>query len=471
MLIHEGSFPTTDRSNQMHASITPLVETLQRRKRPEDVADLILQLQGDLPMSDQARHLVAQAARGSLRHHHAGFSSMLEEFRRPDPMNFGVAAAIFQEVEAPRDPRDPVAIEAYLRAIGPRIAKAWGENSFLKDRLNREEREAAGVEESRRGYNKRFRLLQRMEDRLGRLAKSVRLYELQRTSKGGLASQLTDAEFQGDPYAAAFVAYYTARANLRSTFTIDPQAKAFDQIAKALLERATQAAADGAIVAWKPIASVFPRADVVARLTEHEKGEMLGRWWQIIQSASEVLADAWAQLEQTGRMDKTSMMVRRGMDSSTWNTAAGAWNKARDGWIAFLAATGQLGVLDLACPGKVMRLMAADVMNWHQAAGGRVDPNTAVWAALPMPWEVLRGTASSTRQEVEQVCNQYRLDPVGSGWTGPRSRQQVDTYTPTPELVHGVAVSCPELAMLMRKALVAAGPAKAARSGRGGVRA
>src|SRR5437762_1117059 len=101
------------------------------------------------------------------------------------------------------------------------------------------------------------------------------------------------------------------------------------------------------------------------------------------------------------------MIVRKGNDSSTWNVTAGAWNRAREGWIAIVYAMGMEAILERQCLGKVLRLMAADVAAWHRATGGDVDPDTRVWAALPLPWNVLTGEAECPRERVEAVCRQY----------------------------------------------------------------
>jgi hypothetical protein len=113
-------------------------------------------------------------------------------------------------------------------------------------------------------------------------------------------------------------------------------------------------------------------------------------------------------------------------------------------------------VLEDKCPGKVLRLMAADVVQWHQQVGGQFDPNTTVWATLPLPWEVLSDTAACTRTMVEAACQQAQLDPVKSGWLAPREHTVV-AFRPTPELVHGVSVSSPYLANLLRKNKVYSG--------------
>lgn len=153
---------------------------------------------------------------------------------------------------------------------------------------------------------------------------------------------------------------------------------------------------------------------------------------------------------------RDSMVVKRGDDSSTWNLTAGAWNKARDNWMNLLYALGMEFVLDDLCPGKVLRLMAADVAHWHRATGGGLDPNTQVWAALPLPWEVLSSQADCTRKQVEAACAYAGLNPEKSGWLAPRPHGIVPFY-PTPELVHGVAVANPYLALILRRNRVFSG--------------
>jgi hypothetical protein len=53
----------------------------------------------------------------------------------------------------------PDAVEAFLRAVGPEIRKAFGASDFKADRLNGEARAQAGLDISRRRYNKLFRHL------------------------------------------------------------------------------------------------------------------------------------------------------------------------------------------------------------------------------------------------------------------------------------------------------------------------
>jgi hypothetical protein len=113
---------------------------------------------------------------------------------------------------------------------------------------------------------------------------------------------------------------------------------------------------------------------------------------------------------------------------------------------------GMEAILERQCPGKVLRLMAADVAAWHRVTGGDLDPDTRVWAELPLPWDVLCGEAECSRERVEALCRKHGVDPVKNGWAAPRPGRAVQAFRPTPELVHGVVVASPELATMLRRA-------------------
>jgi hypothetical protein len=99
-------------------------------------------------------------------------------------------------------------------------------------------------------------------------------------------------------------------------------------------------------------------------------------------------------------------------------------------------------ILDEICFGKVLRLMAADVVAWHNSTGSKLDPNTDVWNKLPLPWQVFQGNESCNKELVVKYCEKAGLDPEKSGWIAPRIHR-VSEFKPTPELVHGVIVSNP----------------------------
>ncbi|NET36679.1 MAG: hypothetical protein F6K19_32400 [Cyanothece sp. SIO1E1] len=51
---------------------------------------------------------------------------------------------------------------------------------------------------------------------------------------------------------------------------------------------------------------------------------------------------------------------------------------------------------------------------------------------------------------VELICQKHNINPAKKGWTVPRPSGQPVAFTPTPELVHGVSVSNPMLAKVLR---------------------
>lgn len=313
-----------------------LHESLDRRRRPEDVARLILDGFADLytPAEQPAIRL---AARGAPRRF--DYSSMCDDFARPVGMaaQLATAATLFDAV-APVPPAahaDPAVVGDYLAAAGQTIRKAVGASDFKADRVARR---AAGLDLSKRQYNKRFRLLARMERKRDRLARELRKRFFTLVGKSRLASQVPWAEFIADPASACFIAYYTSRCHLRSEFTIGGQQRPYDQIADALFAAVKRSAGAN----WWAVAHTFPDREVLARLTDERKGRLLATWFGILAEIAGLLRTVW----EANRFDRVTMIVRRGDDSSTWNGTAGAWNKAREAWIALLHALEADALLD-----------------------------------------------------------------------------------------------------------------------------
>jgi hypothetical protein len=428
------------------SSLRDLYLTLSQRRRPEDVAQMILELEG-LGLAAGERALLERAGRGSLKRQLVAYTSMLEDFARPQGLvrQVAVARQLFRTAVdlTAADCAHPATVEGFLAVISRELGKAVGASDFAHHRLNRLARKAEGVELSRRRYNKMFRLLGRMEQKLAKLHRELLKIELFQVGKSALATRLGWDDFSVATSSACFVAYYTARANLRSEFTITGQQKPYDEIARMLFRRCQR---DPRTSYWA-IAHVHPAPDVLAELDDEHRGQLLGVWFAMLQRAGGLLDELW----RTSRLDRGTMIVRRGNDSTTWNQTAGAWNRARAHWIAVLEALGRHDVLDALCPGKVMKLVAADVAAWHRAAGGGLDPDTAVWMQLPPPWKVVAGEARCTREEVARACRRAGVDPVARGWVA-SAPLRTSRYRATPELVHGVAVSNPVLATLLRQA-------------------
>jgi len=438
---------------ELHASLT-------LRKRPEDVARLIQDLyaaQGtDLDTATEAA--LARAAEHSLRNLWHGYTSMREEFARPvgAQRQLARAANLFMNVPDLADNAgdDPAQIEVVIRRAGEEIGRSYGQNDFGMDRLNRTERTAAGLGEiSKRQYNKRFRLLRRMEAKLARLIHEQRRREVAITGKGALAHVLAYELFATDTDTAAFIAYVTARGYMRSVFTNGRQRQVYDEVAEALFQRLRNRPEQAC---WYAVAHVHPTAEVLAQVSDQDLTQLLVRWNGLLRQAAGLLEDAWNRHP----LERDTMIVRRGDDSSTWNQAAQAWNTARAHWFALLTELGQDKILDRICPGKVPRLMAADVAYWHRMSGGGLHPDTYVWADLPLPWEVLRGEKECPRSLVEAACARHRVDPIAGAWTAPRPAAEAVAFRRTPELVHGVAVADPLMASALRSAGVFSGKGK-----------
>jgi len=441
--------------------LLPLYETLRQRRRPEDIAELLVSLLQDRLTPKQLATL-RKAASHSVRQSVWQYTSLLQTFRTPVGATQQVqqAADLFGVPLPPAQRYDsPEEVEAFLRQLNPLIGKQYQAHNYRTDRLDRAARTAAGVDLSKRRYNKLFRSVRHLEEKLLKLLGEWRKLELEQVAKHGFAHDLAYEAFARDLDSAAFVAYYTARCNLRSEFTISGQQRPYDEVADMLFQRCAGTAPSpvarwlgaaaqpaSATANWWVMAHVDPAPQVLARLTSEQQGQLLGRWTTFLQEVATYLHEVWAR----NTFARQTMLVKRGDDSSTWNAAAGAWNKARDNWINLLYALGMEFVLEELCFGKALRLMAADVAAWHRSAGQGLDSNTQVWAALPLPWEVLAGTAICTRAQVAAACQQAGLDPEKSGWLAPRPHGVVP-FQPTPELVHGVSVSNPYLATVLKR--------------------
>ena len=294
--------------------------------------------------------------------------------------------------------------------------------------------------------------------------------------KIGLVTDVGFEEFATDPWAMVFVAYYAARRRRRSAFTVGGQDRLFDDLSAALFERCER---NGARTNWLLVARVLPDVGVLARLSEEDRGRLLGGWLIAMRDA----ADDLDRLAGEGGIDLKTMIVRRGNDSTSWNLTAQAWNTARTSWIALQRSLGMDAALDAFLPGKALRLMAADVawnhavvscelpasMEWRGAEtvadrrfATALHPDTRVFADLPRPWDVMRGRETCDRATVERACRRHGLDPVRSGWSAPIVSTKAVEYRATPELVHGVEVAPPEIATVLRQTGAYSGkPAKA----------
>lgn len=423
-----------------------LYSSIHQRWRSEDVASAILELRGD-DLEPATRKRLQRAARSKWR-----WSSMSSTFAGADGLEqqIAVAGELFPDVACPLSTTDPDEVRAYIERLNAALHK--GGRDFASHRLDRASRECEGMKMSHRAYNKRFRLILRMEDKLGRWTKSSTRCELAQIAKTRLAVRISWEDFSSDVDSACFIAWITSRLGLRSLFTWGKQTRAYDTNAEALYRRCERSAG----AQWWAIAHVYPAPEVLARLSDTDKGRLLALWFSVMKTSAEILEEA----VRTNDLDLRCLVVRRGNDSSTWNEAAGAFNKGRDGWINTLYALGMSDLLERFAPGKALRLMAADVVYMHKRFGsGGLEPDTAVWNDLPLPWDVVLGKSQCRRANITAACRRHGVDGGSKGWIAPRPKT-VAEYTPTPELVHGVTIGSPHLASILRRCGYFSGPSK-----------
>lgn len=422
---------------------TRLYRSLSERWRPEDVAKYLLDREFAWP--PRVRKALEAAIKHAWFPYHSHMGTRFETTRGPLSA-LKVAGDLFPALEGPADGNDLDAVETYLGALNAALGRVPGDD--FKSRPAKKDRPKEWRHHG--AFNKRWRLAIHLERKLAKRQAHSALTKLARVAKSRLAHEIAWDDFSDDALTAAFIAYFTATLNRRSVFTAGKQKRAFDAVASALFD-----ALDAKTANWWAVAHVYPDQSVLSRLSEEHRGALLGRWYGVMEASADILG----QLAWSGGYDLKTLVVRPGNDSSTWNAAAGAYNKARDGWVNALYELGAAEVLDRFVPTKAMRLMAADVVRMHRMWGsGDLDPQTRVWQLLPKPWDILAGKATCTRDQVEAACLEAGVP--ADGWVRPRPKT-VAAFSPTPELVHGVSVASPELAAQLKKAGYYCGPSKA----------
>lgn len=441
-------------------TIKQLFDTLQERKRPEDVAEMVLGLIENSLTTNQRLVLEAKA-KGSLVKNFWGYTSMVQEFAKTKGAEKQVIKAIeifqLQNIER-TDYTISENIEKFIQEVSLVINKQVGHNNFKHDRLTKTQRKEIGLDLSKRSYNKKWRILKNLEKKLLTIIRENKKNEFQRISKHGIVHHLDFDNFSKDLNTACFIAYYNSRCNLRSVFTNTSQEQPFDKICEVLLDRCKRKQSafldffkhtksnQSNSTNWLAISYIYTSQEVLSNLSDEEKGKLLGKWTTILQNIANLLEEVWDK----SSINKQTMIVKRGNDSTTWNNTAGAWNKARDNWMNLIYALGLDYILEGICFGKVLRLMAADVAMWHSVSGGKLDPNTEVWNKLPLPWRVFEGKEKCNKEMVIKCCNEAGIDSEKSGWIAPKVHG-VTELKPTPELVHGVAISNPFLANALKQ--------------------
>ncbi len=267
-----------------------LYRSLSQRKRPEDIAEIILRVLGE-ELSLYESKILEKAAKGSLKRKLFAYTSMMEEFSKAvgSEKQIRKAIEIFKLKNIVEIDYNNVSdIKEFINEVSPLINKDVGENNFLADRLNKSERKKIGLDISKRNYNKKWRLLKRLESKLLKFEREIRKTEFQKIAKHGIVHNLDFELFSRDINTACFIAYYNARCNLRSVFTNKSQARSFDIICDMLFKRCkgervtlSKILKRKKIVkvesqtCWLAISYIYPNQEVLANLTDKQKGQLL----------------------------------------------------------------------------------------------------------------------------------------------------------------------------------------------------
>jgi hypothetical protein len=427
----------------VHDRIRDLHESLNRRIKPEDIAHEIKMLdrQGAIQLDDEDRKVIARVST-----YRTWYSSMSDDFEKPESFDKVVASV---EKASGITGGTPDQILQRL-CVDLDVDPAQAHVLDPKQRMPKDQRYPMG----KRQWNRERRALARLARKQMRVDNQQALRRLV-MAKYGLIERITLEQFRADPLAGAFIAYYTAKRKTRRMFSLHGRDNPFDDLCDVLAQQMVVAPnTDWGMVGnvWLPRQSGYGANFLVNH--RQELAEIAGAWYEIMDECAVRMGDIFASFN----FDLDMMVVKRGMDSSTWNHLAGAYNVARKSWIETLDALDDLHILDLHCPPKAMRVMAADLVYWHRATDGDVDLDTKVWSMLPKPWQVLGGGVMTlTRSQVERVCDSVGADAHKRGWSTPRPIGPVATFEPTPELVHGVSIGSPIWAERLKKAGVFSG--------------
>jgi hypothetical protein len=429
----------SDARNRLKAS-------LSRRESTSDVAQAILGL-GFLPEHSELHKKLSELAhRGSYGY----YDTVYDDYDRVDPADSQLEtfSELFPNINLDEALSVTVDHASYVSVHQDLITSALyslgvpaglSANQALRERYTLDW--TNGLASSKKAFVKRVRFLNSFEEKLGRVADMVELRHAQMQAKSRLAYAV-DAD-KLDDVSLAFVAYLAARANRRSLFMLGGQSKAFDDISDALRGMISTDAN------WEQIAYVSPTMNVFEHLSQDALGRLMGKFHSKMTVAARHLGALFLTLPVRMRAE---MVMVKGVDSSRWNAYAGALNTMRSAWISATIAAGFDSVLDKYLPGKAPRLMAADLVWWARNMGQELHEDTRMFAKLPYPWEVINGDKKLNRAKILSVARKANVTNVDeTGWVGPRTGVVSEVAAAEPITVHGIVVSDPHLAVMLRK--------------------
>lgn len=432
------------------SNIEVLYKSLNQRERPEDIAELVLSV---------LKNQLSPTEIGDLRK--VNNQPGVVWYRRwPATKEFEWAISLKKQITeaieifdlkkaGPIDYISVPDIKSFIKSISPLIHKQLGKNDFRRDRLTKSDRKDLHFSTSKRQYNKKWRLIKKLEYRLTTFQRVLTLVELQKIAKHGIVHQLDFKNFKSDLNAACFIAFYCAKSNLKSKYTTELGEEGYGHISELLLKRCLKSTKEGQVgneTNWLALSHIYSSEEVLTNLTDEQKGDLLCNWTNILDELANILEKYW----NNNLLIKETMIEKKGMDSIKWNSAADAWNNARDHWVNLIYSLGLDYVLDEILFGKVIRLTWPHVVVGPTASLRKQIPHKEVWNMLPLPWEVFKGKEKCNKEVVIKCCELVEIDAEKYGWVT-LGFHEVTEYKPTPELVQGIAVSNPFLATILKK--------------------
>lgn len=294
---------------------------------------------------------------------------------------------------------------------------------------------------SKNRYKKAVRFLSRVEETVARIEENITDREATICGKSRLSYLINVDEL--DDKTLSVAAYLTARANRRSVFGMKDQSKAFDSVHNALVGLLDDESN------WFELAKVYPTGVVFKRLDDSQLGELLGVFYANMEKYGLRLGELYEELPERAQKE---LITIRGTDSSRWNSYSGGYNTMRSAWVNLTSFLKLDAVFESFLPGKAPRIMAADLMYSRVSDGQEAHKDSDLFFLFAKPWEVLAGEGTVDLEEARKH----------DGWAAPLKNVETEAPSVEPALVHGVVVSSPAMAEILRKTGVFAG-AKAVR--------
>ncbi len=404
---------------------------LQSRTIPEKVCAELLSLNPEFSNTIISQHASSSTTKWWM---HDKFSTSTIDLK----LSYGIAAQLFPNLKFTLD--DFSDEQSTITSIGKMFSELGVEFDFdepvdFSYRLEKQDRRKNTEFVSSNSYNKRFRFALRCVEKIDKDREAKTKFIFERISKSRLSHMITLDEFIECKDAAYFIAYFVSQLNRRSQFTAGKQHRAFDKISEFLFKRIPENSKS-----WKIVSLVFPKA--ISKCSDIEKGEILSKYFSVMELCSKYLQS----LVSKNDINMQTMVVKRGNDSYTWNIVAGAYNKCRDGWIEAVYSVNQDEILDVFLPGKVLRLMAADVA-WG-LHGGDLHVDNKVWSEIPKAWDVILGKDVCGKKVIRNVCEKYKVNV--HSWILPREYSACEVQD-TKNLLHGIEVSSKSFANLLKQ--------------------